>query len=123
MNYRNGGIQIAKRLKPELEKLTGDECVSRWIFSEAHESQEFHLTIAATDLADIARSDYVILAPLSGTSRGVHVEMGLAIALDKPCYLFRPEAYEGVGFDVLCLPWKLEWREALDKILSGEAGD
>ena len=117
MNYNGGGIQIAKQLAPEIEKLTLDECTSRWIHSETHEKKGFRLTIASTDLADIARSDYVLLAPLTQTSRGCHVEMGLAIGLDKPVYLYRPSDIDGTGFDSLCLPWKPEWIDALKKLL------
>ena len=117
MNYNGGGIEVAKRLIPELEGLTGHQCTSRWVWSEAHESKEFRLTIASTDVSDIARADYVILAPLTGTARGCHVEMGLAIGLDKPCYLYRPEQFDGTGFDSLCLPWKVDWRVAIEKLL------
>ena len=84
MNYNGGGIQVAKKLIPELEARTGHQCTSRWVWSEAHESAEFRLTIATTDLADIARANYVILAPLTGTARGCHVEMGLAPILRQP---------------------------------------
>lgn len=118
MNYNGGGLAIAKRLIPELEKLTGDVCTSRWAFSEAHEHHEFRLTIASTDLADIARSDYVLLAPLTETARGVHVEMGLSIGLDRPVYIYRPESVDGVGFDALCLPWKSEWAAALEALIA-----
>ena len=120
MNYNGGGISVAKRLIPELVKLTGHECTSRWVWSEAHEGKEYLLTIAATDLVDIACSDYVLLAPLTGTARGCHVEMGLALGLDKPVYLYRPRDVEGVGFDSLCLQWKFEWKEALERIISEE---
>lgn len=117
MNYNGGGIQVAKKLIPELEKLTGHQCTSRWVWSEAHESKDFRLTIGCTDLSDIARADYVILAPLTETSRGAHVEMGLAIGLDKPVYLYRPDHIDGTGFDSLCLKWKTEWIVALEKLL------
>jgi nucleoside 2-deoxyribosyltransferase len=116
MNYHDGGIDLAKKLAPELEKLTGDNCTSRWHHSEAHEKAEFRRTIATTDLADIARAHYVILAPLSKTARGLHVEMGLALGLDKPVYLYRPDSVDGVGFDALCMPWKPEWIKALEAI-------
>ncbi|GEM_PF-3927091 len=118
MNYNGGGIQVAKLLAPELEKLTGDQCTSRWHHSEAHEHHEFRLTIATTDLADIARADYVILGAFTGTSRGLHVEMGLALGLDKPVYLYRPNRIDGVGFDVLCLKWKPEWIQALTRAVA-----
>lgn len=116
MNYNGGGIEIAKMLAPELEALTGDQCTSRWHHSEAHKHREFRLTIASTDLSDIARADYVILGPLTGTARGVHVELGLAIGLDKPVYLYRPAGIEGTGFDSLCIPWRDEWIAVLIKI-------
>lgn len=117
MNYNGGGIEIAKKLIPELERLTGHQCTSRWAWSEAHEGKEYRITIAATDLADIARSDYVLLAPLTGTARGCHVEMGLAIALDKPTYLYRPQEHDGVGFDALCKPWESPWIAAIEKLI------
>jgi hypothetical protein len=117
MNYNNGGIEIAKKLIPELEKLTQCQCTSRWVFSEAHERQEFRKTISITDIADIARSDFVLLCPLSKTARGCHVEMGLALGLDKPIYLYRPKEIEGVGFDILCLEWKLEWKLKLEELI------
>src|SRR5437870_7533236 len=118
MNCNGGGIKVAKLLAPELEKLTGDQCTSRWMHSEAHEKREFRLTIASTDLSDISRADYVILAPLTETSRGCHVEMGLAIGLDKPVYLYRPDGIDGTGFDSLCLPWRVEWIVAIKNILA-----
>ena len=118
MNYNGGGIQVAKKLIPELEARTGHQCTSRWVWSEAHESAEFRLTIATTDLADIARANYVILAPLTGTARGCHVEMGLALGLDKPVYLYRPKGMDGVGFDSLCKKWPPEWIAALEFILN-----
>ena len=120
MNYNGGGIEIAKRLIPELEKLTGHQCTSRWVWSEAHEGHEFRKTIAVTDVQDVARADYVLLAPLTGTARGCHVEMGLALAGDKPCYLYRPKELDGTGFDSVCLPWKLEWIGAIERILDEE---
>jgi nucleoside 2-deoxyribosyltransferase len=125
MNYSNGGIQTAKKLAPELEKLTGDQCTSRWHHSEAHEHHEFRKTIACTDVSDVARADYVIVAPLTETSRGSHVEMGLALGLDKPVYLYRPEGMSGTGFDSLCNDWKPEWVQALKnviEIISQEGG-
>lgn len=118
MNYNNGGLEIAKRLIPELERLTGHHCTSRWVWSKVPVSDEFRLTIATTDLADIARADYVVLAPLTGTARGCHVEMGLAIGLDKPVYLYRPDSVDGVEFDVLCKAWPQAWVEAIQRILS-----
>lgn len=118
MNYNGGGIQIAKRLIPKLEEATGCQCTSRWVWSEAHEHKDFRLTIAATDLSDIARADFLIVAPLTGTSRGVHVEIGLGIALDKPVFLYRPKEFDGTGFDSLCLPWRKDWVDALERILA-----
>lgn len=123
MNYNGGGIQIAKKLAPRLETLTGDQCTSRWIHSEAHEHHEFRLTIASTDLADIARADYVILGALTQTSRGLHVEMGLGLGLDKPVYLYRPPDIDGVGFDSLCLKWKPAWIAALNEIIKPTADE
>jgi len=117
MNYSDGGIEIAKKLAPELEKLTGDQCTSRWHHSEAHEPPEFRKTVACTDVADIARADYVIIAPLTKTSRGSHVEMGLALGLDKPVYLYRPDGIKGTGFDALCNDWKPEWVNVLKEII------
>jgi nucleoside 2-deoxyribosyltransferase len=116
MNYNGGGIELAKKLIPELERLTGHQCTSRWVWSEAHEGHEFRKTIAVTDIQDVARADYVILAPLTGTARGCHVEMGLALAGDKPCYLYRPKEFDGTGFDSVCLPWKPEWIAALEDV-------
>ena len=118
MNYNGGGIKVAKLLAPELEKLTGDQCTSRWHHSEPHEKKEFRLTIATTDISDIARANYAILAPLTETSRGCHVEMGLAIGLDKPVYLYRPDGIDGTGFDSLCLPWKPAWVDAIRTIIA-----
>ncbi|HEV2120602.1 MAG TPA: hypothetical protein VGS11_10950 [Candidatus Bathyarchaeia archaeon] len=117
MNFNGGGIEIAKKLIPMLEELTGDQCTSRWVWSEAHKSQEFRLTIAITDLVDISRADYVLLAPLTETSRGAHVEQGFAFGQDKPVYLYRPKEINGTGFDSLCKPWKDEWIQALEEIL------
>lgn len=104
MNYNNNGIQIAKEFAQYIENTTGDKCISRWHNSKAHQSQENHLTIALTDALDIAQADYVILCPLTPTSRGTHVEQGLALALDKPTYLYRPPHIEGTAFDSLCKP-------------------
>ena len=118
MNYNEGGIETAKKLIPTLEALTGHQCTSRWVWSEAHESHEFRLTIGCTDLSDIARADYVVLAPLTTTSRGCHVELGLGIGLDKPVYLYRPDGIDGTGFDSLCLKWRPEWIKAIEAILN-----
>lgn len=120
MNFNGlGGCDFAKELAREIEKLTGDKCISRWHHSEAHESQEFKLTIAITDIIDITQSDYVLLAPLTKTARGTHVEMGLALALDKPVYLYRPKGIDGTGFDSVCKNWKQSWIEALERLLNG----
>lgn len=118
MNYNGGGIEIARQLAPMLELMTGDKCVSRWFHSEAHKHGEFRRTIACSDVADIAQSDYVVLAPLSRTSRGTHVEMGLALGLDKPVYLYRPDGIDGVGFDALCIPWRPDWIAVLDELIA-----
>ena len=118
MNYNGGGIEIAKKLIPQLELMTGHQCTSRWVWSEAHESHEFRLTIATTDIIDISRSDYVLLAPLTGTARGMHFEMGLAIGVDKPVYLYRPKEIDGTGFDSVCLPWKDEWKLVIEYLLA-----
>lgn len=117
MNYNGGGIQTAKKLIPELEKMTGHQCTSRWVWSEAHESHEFIMTIGVTDIIDVSRADYVLLAPLTGTARGCHVEMGLALGLDKPTYLYRPKGADSVGFDGLCKPWKPEWIDAIERLI------
>ena len=117
MNYNGGGIELAKKLAPQLEILTGDQCTSRWHHSEAHEHKEFRKTISYTDIADVARADYVIIAALTGTSRGAHFEMGLAVGLDKPVYLYRPEGIDGTAFDECTLPWKTEWIVAIEKLL------
>jgi nucleoside 2-deoxyribosyltransferase len=118
MNYNGGGIQVAKKLIPELEARTGHQCTSRWVWSEAHEGHDFRLTIAATDLADIARANYVILARLTKTARGCCCEEGMAIALDKPVYLYLAPDVEPIGFDSLCQPWKEEWLTRLNTVLS-----
>jgi nucleoside 2-deoxyribosyltransferase len=123
MNYSNGGIKVAKKLAPKLELLTGDQCTSRWHHSEEHEYKEFRKTIACTDVSDVARADYVICCPLTETSRGSHVEMGLGLGLDKPVYLYRPEGMDGTGFDSLCNEWKPEWIKALQETIAEISGE
>lgn len=127
MNYHAKGAPIARLLIPKLEAATGDRCTARWPYSPSHRLQGIRASIALTDVQDVARSDYVILAPLTMTARGCHVEMGLAFGLDKPCYLYRPDGVEGTAFDALCLPMPGGWRvlieEAIREGIRGKGND
>lgn len=118
MNYHEGGGAIARLLIPRLEAATGDRCTARWPYSPSHRLQGIRASIALTDVQDVARSDYVILAPLTKTSRGCHVEMGIAFGLDKPCYLHRPDGLEGTAFDALCLPMPAAWKALIDQAIA-----
>ena len=96
-------VDVARALIRVLEDLTGWRCTSRWPWSPHHGGQTFGSTreiMALTDLTDLRAADYVILLPLNGTARGCHVELGAALAWDKPTYLWRPF---GPGWDVLRL--------------------
>lgn len=114
MNYHDGGAAIARSLIKRLEQETGDRCTSRWPYSKSHVLQGIRASIALTDMLDLAQADYVILVPLTGTARGVHVEMGAAYGLDKPVYLFRPDGLEGTAFDAFCLPMPTPWLNAIE---------
>ena len=125
MNYHDGGAAIARKLIPKMEEVTGDQCTARWPFSPSHALQGIRASIALTDALDVARSNYVVLVPLSRTARGLHVEMGLAFGLDKPCYLFRPDVQvvdgepvtiriEGTAYDAFCLQMPPEWIKVIE---------
>jgi nucleoside 2-deoxyribosyltransferase len=113
---QNGGQTLARALVLALEKVTGDRCTSRWIFVAYHSEGWFAKQAAVADMIDLARADYVIVVPQTKTSRGTHVEMGLALALDKPTYLWRPPGIEGVAFDQLCLELPEEWRATIEDV-------
>ena len=105
------GAIVAVRVMRALEKATGAVCTARWPWSE-------HENIGLTCLFDIARADFVILAPLNDTARGTHVEMGAALALDKPTYLYPSSHRDPTHFDRLCLPLPETWRQAIEIALA-----
>lgn len=122
-NFNLGGtprVDVARAVIATLERVTGWKCTSRWPWSPHHGGQSFGSTreiMALTDLTDIARADNVILLPLNGTARGCHVEMGAALAWDKPTYLWRPNGEEGTSFDSICVEFPQEWKIAVYEVL------
>jgi len=114
-------IEVARALIRVLEDLTGWKCTSRWPWSPHHGGQTFGSTreiMALTDLADLRAADNVVLLPLNGSARGCHVEMGAALAWDKPTYLWRPFKQEGVAFDSLCVDFPPAWRQIVYDVLT-----
>ena len=113
-------VDVARALIRVLEDLTGWRCTSRWPWSPHHGGQTFGSTreiMALTDLTDLRAADYVILLPLNGTARGCHVELGAALAWDKPTYLWRPFGQDGTSFDSLCVGFPVEWKAAVGDAL------
>lgn len=111
------GANLARRLVPVLERHLSARCVSRWMFSGHHEGQndpEFKTgqAISVCDLLDLSKADAALLLMLTGTSRGAHVEMGAAFALDIPVFLYRPQG-DGSAFDNLCSPFPESWHKLL----------
>lgn len=122
-NFNIGGkprVDVARAIIRVLEEVTGWKCTSRWPWSPHHGGQTFGSTreiMALTDLTDLRTGDNVILLPLNGTARGCHVEMGAALAWDKPTYLWRPLLQEGPAFDALCVDFPQRWRDAIETVL------
>jgi len=119
-NEPGGGARKARSIINLLERITDWHCTSRWPWSPFHGVGEIRtnvgptpLTIATTDLVDIGRADVVILLANTGTCRGMHVELGVALALDKPVFLHRHG--EGTAFDSLTKPWEKVWEVSLEE--------
>lgn len=114
------GVRLAARIATTLETLTGARCNSRWIFNALHHTLEgagnTPRTLALTDALDVQRSDFVVAAPLTGTSRGVHVELGMAYALGIPVYLYSPAGRDPTAFDSLAHPCPEPWAAAIEQI-------
>lgn len=104
------GADFAVKAIALVEELTGDKCTAHWPTDQRHGEKWYAKQAAVVDLADVARADYLIFAPLTGTSRGTHVELGYAMALGKPVYGWRPDGIEGTAFDALVTP--LKWNVA-----------
>jgi hypothetical protein len=116
------GIERARRVRDAIERVTGDTCTSRWIDHPFQNRDEFLLTVAVTDICDVAAADYVVVLPLTVTCRGTHVEMGLALAWGKPTYLYIPRGRDPMAFDKLCLKPPMLMQEAIERALAQEAG-
>lgn len=118
------GVSTAERMAKALEAATGARCTSRWIWAVHHHRLEgagnMGTILAATDLIDVARADFVVIAPLTGTSRGAHVELGFALALDKPTFLYSPPDRDPTAFDSLGVPLPEPWRKALEAAIRGD---
>jgi len=120
-----GGVLTAERMAEALERVTGARCTSRWIWATHHHRVEgsgpMGTILASTDLIDIARADFVVIVPLTPTSRGAHVELGAALALDKPTFLYSHKDRDPTAFDSLAVPVPPAWREAIESAINGGA--
>lgn len=99
------GIAVARKIAANIEQAMGWRCTARWFSSQYHYNAEegaLPAQAAAVDMADIARADLAVVAPLTPTSRGCHVEIGIALGLDKPVLLYRAKGRNPTAFDYLC---------------------
>lgn len=96
---RAAGADVAKKAEAKIAGITGWEPTAHWHTDFRHGETWYAEVAAETDLADIRRSDIVIFAPTTATSRGTHVELGFALALGKKVYGWRPRGIEGTAFD------------------------
>ncbi len=119
--FPNCGARLARKIMRALETETGDRCTSRWPWHVHHEKSGMGLPAAVADIVDISRADYVILAPMTDTARGTHVEMGFALALDIPVYLYSKKDRKPTAFDSLCLPATEQMAYSIDSVMSGES--
>lgn len=115
-NNPNGGAILARTVARKIEELSKAHCVSRWFYHLYLENSSFY-TAAVADIIDISSADFVVVLPLTKTSRGTHVELGIALALAKPVYLYSPPDRSPTSFDMLCQTMPKEWRDAIDAIL------
>lgn len=122
-----GGAEVARLAIPWLEDFYGAKCTSKWPFDFAHGEPWYAKQAAETDVQSVKDADFVLFLPLTKTSRGTHVEMGMAIALGKPVYGQRfAEGDDGTAFDALGegLPPRAEAivLEALAEVRRNHAG-
>lgn len=115
------GIDVARRVAQSLERVTGAVCISRWLGHPRLNDDAYLKTLALADAMDLAVADFVIVVPLTGSARGVHVEMGMGLMAGKPVYLYAPPGRDPVAFDELCLRLPLMWAEAIEDVLSDES--
>ncbi len=101
---RNAGADVAKKAEARIAAITGWEPTAHWHTDFRHGETWYAEIAASTDLADIRRADVLIFAPLTGTSRGTHVELGYALALGKRVIGWRPGKIEGTAFDTQVEP-------------------
>ena len=112
-----GALPIAHKLVHAIEQATGDRCVSRWMYHKQQNQDPYLDLMAVVNLVDIAQADYVVVVPLTPTSRGVHVEMGMALSMGKPTYIYRPPGLDSLAFDGLCMPPPLSILSAIQTVL------
>ena len=98
-----GGLRRGRLIAAALTELLDARCTSRWLHSYVHLLHGFGRTAALTDVVDVAQADVLVAVPQSPTSRGTHVEIGMALALDKPVFLYRVRGRDPTAFDHLCL--------------------
>lgn len=98
-----GGALVAERAIPRIEAATGWKCTSKWPFDFRHGEPWYAKQAAETDFQSVKDADAVLFLPLTKTSRGTHVELGMAIALGKTRYGWRFEPTDdGTAFDAFC---------------------
>lgn len=119
MNYNlpgrpGAGAALARDLIRGLEAITRCRCTSSWPFEEPHSWPGFGRSAAVQDLVDLSLADFMIAVPLTGTSRGTHVEIGAALALGKPVYLYATDGRDPTGFDSLCYELPPGWRSVIE---------
>lgn len=123
-NPRGGGsLATAQRLAYFIEGVTGDRCIARWPFHKLQNQDHFLPLMAVVNLEDIAQADYVVVVPLTSSSRGCHVELGMALAMGKPTYLYRPPGQDEVAFDQLCMKPPADMLKAIKEVLFSDPGD
>lgn len=111
------GAKLAVKLKSELERETGMFCTSRWMLHAHHGKDGYGRIVALTDLMDVARAECLIAIPLTKTARGTHIEIGAALGLDKPVFLYSPKGRSPTAFDSLCLDLPADWKETIQTVL------
>lgn len=112
-----GAIQVAQRIAAEVQLATGCKVTSHWMHDPMHYARGYGQAAALADLVDIANSDYVVVVPLTKTSRGCHVEYGFAYGLGKPVHIVAPVDRDPTAFDYLALPAPQEIVDAVQRAL------
>lgn len=112
-----GAIPVARRIAAEVALATGHRITSRWMFSSSHVARGYGKHAGLSDLLDIASADYVLIVPLTKTSRGCHLEAGCGFGMDKPVHIVAPEDRDPTAFDHLCIETPQKIVDAVQRAL------